>query len=107
MLSYTSHPLSFLCSPFNFEANGAQLNVNGAVTLRFADGTRHLVALKRKLQGNEDESAKFDVTVNIQSENEDLGLKGAETMMNSVKATTGDKVLVVLGMAIASAFALW
>ena len=94
-------------STFDFQAPGAKLNINGAVTLKFADESRRLVALNRLLQANEDESAQFEVAITLQSEKKDLGLEGAETMMNSARATTGGKVFVIVGMAIASAFALW
>ena len=81
----------------------------GSVLLKFQGGRKLAVDLpKRLLQAaTGDEAAEFDVIVSLAPEDEDLGLDGAEAMMNSAKAATGGKVFAILGVAIASAFALW
>ena len=87
----------------------AQIDVLGSVLLKFKGGRKLAVDLPNRLlqAANEDEAAEFDVIVSLQPEDEDLGLGDAEAMMNSAKAATGGKVFAIIGIAIASAFAMW
>jgi hypothetical protein len=91
---------------FDFEATGAAITVTGSVTVKFA-GRRLTVDVDRLLQAaNNEETASFDVNVQLASEPE-LALEGGEeVMMNSANAAAG-KAFAILGMVFASAFALF
>ena len=75
--------------------------------VKFATGRRLTVNMDRFLQAaNEEETAEFNLDINLVSEPE-LALDGEDdVMMNSAKATAG-KAFAILGMVFASAIALW
>ena len=75
--------------------------------VKFTDGRRLTVNMDRLLQAaNEEETAEFNLDINLTPEPE-LALDGGDDfMMNSAKATAG-KAFAILGMVFASAIALW
>ena len=75
--------------------------------VKFTDGRRLTVNMDRLLQAaNEEETAEFNLDINLTPKPE-LALDGEDdVMMNSAKATAG-KAFAILGMVFASAIALW
>ena len=93
-------------SEFDFEAAGASIAISGSVTVKFA-GRRLSIDMDRLLQANnEEETAEFNTIVQLAGE-PGLAPEGEDAMMNPAKAITAGKVFAILGMAVASAFALW
>ena len=94
-------------STFNFENDGAKIDISGVVVVKFATGRRLSVNMDRILQAvNEEETAEFNLNIILATEPE-LALEEADAMMNSAKATAG-KAFVILGVVFAaSALALW
>jgi hypothetical protein len=86
---------------FDFEATNAAIEVTGSVTLKFA-GRRLRVDIDRLLQAaNNEETASFDINVQLASEPE-LAIEGGdEVMMNSANAAAG-KTFAILGMVFAA-----
>ena len=106
IFKYSSSVFILLYSTFDFEATNAAIAVTGSVIVKFA-GRRLTVDIDRLLQAaNDEETASFDVNVQLASEPE-LALEGGEeVMMNSANAAAG-KAFAILGMVFASAFALF
>ena len=96
---------------FHFEATDANIAVSGALTVKLDDGTRRRLAISkpaRALQVDSNNEAGFDLTIDLQPD-ADAGLdpeEGEGAMMNSAKAAAS-KGFAVLGMMVASAYALW
>ena len=101
--------LSSSHSKFNFENSGAKIDISGTVVVKFAEGAgrRLSVDMHRLLQAaGDEETAEFNLNINLAPEPE-LALEGEDNaMMNSAKATTG-KAFAILGMIVVSAMALW
>lgn len=97
---------------FNFEADGAKIEISGSVIVEFAEGTERRLSVDthRLLQAaGEEETAEFNLNIILAPEPE-LAFEGEDNammaMMNSAKAIAG-KALAILGMIVVSAFALW
>ena len=105
-LSFTSSPYH---SKFNFENSGAKIDISGTVVVKFAEGAerRLSVDMDRLLQAaGEEETAEFNLNINLAPEPE-LAVEGEDDpMMNSAKATSG-KAFAILGMVFVSGFATW
>jgi hypothetical protein len=95
---------------FDFEATDANIAVSGALTVKLDDGTRRRLAISkpaRALQVDSNNEAGFDLTIDLQPDADaGLDLEGEGAMMNSAKAAAS-KGFAVLGMMVASAYALW